>query len=123
MCACRRLQGHLRLREALSAFSLAAGGPDAGQWESQAELGEAFLAWSSWSYDGHVNAHANRSGLEKAFRHVQVVLHNQDNREHDVLDSDDYYQFHGGMTAAVRHYGFHPLPAWRCVFANRMKHA
>lgn len=78
---------------------------DSGQWESQAELGEAFLAWSSWSYDGHVNAHANRSGLEKAFRHVQVVLHNQDNREHDVLDSDDYYQFHGGMTAAVRRSG------------------
>jgi cobaltochelatase CobN len=29
-------------------------------------------------------------------------LHNQDNREHDLLDSDDYYQFQGGLTAAVR---------------------
>jgi cobaltochelatase CobN len=33
---------------------------------------------------------------------MQVVLHNQDNREHDLLDSDDYYQFQGGLTAAVR---------------------
>jgi cobaltochelatase CobN len=33
---------------------------------------------------------------------MQVVLHNQDNREHDILDSDDYYQFQGGLTAAVR---------------------
>jgi cobaltochelatase CobN len=30
------------------------------------------------------------------------VVHNQDNREHDLLDSDDYYQFEGGMTAAVK---------------------
>jgi cobaltochelatase CobN len=33
---------------------------------------------------------------------VDAVLHNQDNREHDLLDSDDYYQFEGGLTAAVR---------------------
>ena len=32
-----------------------------------------------------------------------MVVHNQDNREHDLLDSDDYYQFEGGLTAAVRH--------------------
>jgi len=30
------------------------------------------------------------------------VLHNQDNREHDLLDSDDYYQFEGGLALAVR---------------------
>jgi cobaltochelatase CobN len=33
---------------------------------------------------------------------MQIVLQNQDNREHDILDSDDYYQFQGGMTAAIR---------------------
>ena len=26
---------------------------------------------------------------------MQVVLHNQDNREHDLLDSDDYYHSRG----------------------------
>jgi cobaltochelatase CobN len=36
---------------------------------------------------------------------TQAVVQNQDNREHDLLDSDDYYQFQGGMTAAVRHFG------------------
>ena len=34
---------------------------------------------------------------------IEAVLHNQDNREHDLLDSDDYYQFEGGMSAAVEH--------------------
>ena len=34
---------------------------------------------------------------------MELVLHNQDNREHDLLDSDDYYQFEGGLAVAVRH--------------------
>ncbi len=33
-----------------------------------------------------------------------MVLQNQDNHEHDLLDSNDYYQFQGGMAAAVRHF-------------------
>ncbi len=32
---------------------------------------------------------------------VDAVVHNQDNREHDILDSDDYYQFQGGLAAAI----------------------
>ncbi|MEG4407788.1 cobaltochelatase subunit CobN [Microcoleus sp. MON2_D5] len=40
--------------------------------------------------------------FEKRLAQMQIVLQNQDNREHDILDSDDYYQFQGGMTAAIR---------------------
>jgi cobaltochelatase CobN len=81
---------------------------DSGQWESRSDLAEAFLAWSGWRYDSEgsdsspdVVAIADRVGLEERLGEVQVVLHNQDNREHDLLDSDDYYQFQGGLSAAV----------------------
>jgi len=89
---------------------------DSGQWESRSDLGEAFLQWSSWRYgpalesgaaggeepgQSGIEASPDRSGLEARLRQVQVVLHNQDNREHDLLDSDDYYQFQGGLSAAV----------------------
>jgi cobaltochelatase CobN len=40
--------------------------------------------------------------LKRRLKQLQIVLHNQDNREHDLLDSDDYYQFQGGLTVAVR---------------------
>ena len=33
---------------------------------------------------------------------MEVAIHNQDDREHDIFDSDDYFQFHGGMIATVR---------------------
>ena len=39
--------------------------------------------------------------LERRLARVEAVLHNQDNREHDLLDCDDYYQFEGGLAAAV----------------------
>jgi cobaltochelatase CobN len=45
---------------------------------------------------------ANPEAFEQRLKHMQIVLQNQDNREHDLLDSDDYYQFQGGLTAAVR---------------------
>ncbi|MFN5160509.1 MAG: cobaltochelatase subunit CobN, partial [Cyanobacteriota bacterium] len=84
---------------------------DSGQWEGREDLAEAFLQWSSWRYDGDgsgadpqgegLQIRADRAGLEQRLRQVQVVLHNQDNREHDLLDSDDYYPFQGGLRAAV----------------------
>ena len=74
---------------------------ESGQWEERNDLGEAFLEWSQWSYDGAGKPNKDREALVRSLRSVQVVLHNQDNREHDLLDSDDYYQFHGGLAAAV----------------------
>ena len=74
---------------------------DSGAWDSRADLGEAFLEWSQWRYGGSSEPSQDRTGLESALGRVQVVLHNQDNREHDLLDSDDYYQFHGGLSAAI----------------------
>ncbi|MBM5795694.1 MAG: cobaltochelatase subunit CobN, partial [Cyanobacteria bacterium M_surface_7_m2_037] len=83
---------------------------DSGEWESRADLAAAYLNWSSWRYEGLGGADgqgpglriaADRQGFEQRLAGVQVVLHNQDNREHDLFDSDDYYQFQGGLAAAV----------------------
>ena len=83
---------------------------DSGQWETRGDLAQAYLNWSQWRYDGEMGSggasqtlrsELDRQGLERRLREVQVVLHNQDNREHDLLDSDDYYQFQGGLSAAV----------------------
>jgi len=41
--------------------------------------------------------------MESAFRRIAVAAKNTDTREHDIADSDDYFQFHGGMVAMVRH--------------------
>lgn len=75
---------------------------DAQNWQTDEDLARAYINWSSYAYTGQGNSHSAPDAFEQRLRHLQIVLHNQDNREHDLLDSDDYYQFHGGLTAAVR---------------------
>ena len=72
-------------------------------WESDADLARAYVAWGGYAYGAGL---AGRGGARRVrdagSPRVEGVVQNQDNREHDILDSDDYYQFEGGMTAAVR---------------------
>jgi cobaltochelatase CobN len=75
---------------------------DSGAWRNADDLAEAFLRWGQWRHGSADRVAADRDGLEQRLRDVQMVLHNQDNREHDLFDSDDYYQFQGGLAAAVR---------------------
>ena len=70
-------------------------------WQGRADLAEAYLVWGGYAYGAGEEGRAERGLLEERLRSVEAVVQNQDNREHDLLDSDDYYQFEGGMTAAV----------------------
>ncbi|MBO6755415.1 MAG: cobaltochelatase subunit CobN [Roseibium sp.] len=74
---------------------------DEGIWAERADFAEAFLDWGGYAYGGRAAGVAARSGLADRLRSVDAVIHNQDNREHDLLDSDDYYQFEGGLAATV----------------------
>jgi cobaltochelatase CobN len=72
-------------------------------WQDDGDLADAFLGWSRWAYGAGGDGRAERGLLEARLADADAVLHNQDNREHDLLDSDDYYQFEGGLVLAVRH--------------------
>ncbi|MEJ8474367.1 cobaltochelatase subunit CobN [Roseibium algae] len=74
---------------------------DEGIWDERGDFAEAFLEWGGYAYGGGASGTAARSELETRLSGVDAVLHNQDNREHDLLDSDDYYQFEGGLAATV----------------------
>ena len=74
-------------------------------WEEKSDLAEAYLNWGGYAY-----GNSDKDGVQakNAFLHqlsnLEVVVQNQDNREHDLLDSDDYYQFQGGMSNAAQVY-------------------
>ena len=70
-------------------------------WEGRAELGDAYLEWGGYAYGAGREGVKDRAGFEARLSQVEAIVHNQDNREHDLLDSDDYYQFEGGAAAAV----------------------
>src|SRR5258708_24027374 len=75
---------------------------DRSAWGDSSELAEAVLVWGGWAY-----LPQSSDGVEavESFRRklagVELVLHNQDNLEQDLFDSSDYFEFHGGLAAAV----------------------
>ena len=77
------------------------GAIDGRLWQSRDDLAEVYLNWGGYAYGGSDEGTAAREQFAQRLSQVQAVLQNQDNREHDLLDSNDYYQFQGGMLAAV----------------------
>jgi len=75
---------------------------EAQNWNDDADLARAYINWSCYAYSGTKSGRSAPEAFAHRLKEMQIVLHNQDNREHDLLDSDDYYQFQGGLTAAVR---------------------
>lgn len=74
---------------------------DEGIWSSKADLAAAYVTWGAYVYGTHEHGRSDELSFKERLRKIEAVIHNQDNREHDLLDSDDYYQFEGGMSAAV----------------------
>jgi cobaltochelatase, CobN subunit len=70
-------------------------------WADKADLAEAYLEWGGYAYGAAQEGVQDRAGFEARLSEVEAIVQNQDNREHDLLDSDDYYQFEGGAAAAV----------------------
>jgi cobaltochelatase CobN len=75
---------------------------ETGHWRDVHDLASVFLEWGGYAYGRNSYGAEARAIFGERLKSVDVALHNQDNREHDIFDSDDYYQFHGGMVATIR---------------------
>jgi cobaltochelatase CobN len=89
-----------------------------GAWRTQADLAEVYLAWSGFAYGRDRHGDADPEAMRRRFAAIEIAVKNQDNREHDIFDSDDYLQDHGGMVAAVRALTGHAPKAWFGDSAN-----
>ncbi|ABU56773.1 cobaltochelatase subunit CobN [Roseiflexus castenholzii] len=75
---------------------------DAQNWERDADFARVYLTWGGYAYTATAQGIPAEKAFAAALSRVQVATKNQDTREHDIFDSDDYLQFHGGMIAAIR---------------------
>jgi cobaltochelatase CobN len=71
-------------------------------WRTDADLAAVYLAWGGYSYGRAGMGVPAEAAMRRRFAAIDVAVKNQDNREHDIFDSDDYLQDHGGMIATVR---------------------
>ena len=77
---------------------------DTGSWDTDEQLADAYRAFGGYAYASASAGEHAHGAFATRLATIDLVLQNQDNREHDLLDSNDYYQFQGGMAAAVRHF-------------------
>ncbi|HZD38198.1 MAG TPA: cobaltochelatase subunit CobN, partial [Actinomycetes bacterium] len=75
---------------------------DARNWRTQADLVEVYEVWGGYAYGRGLDGAAAGEAMRANLGRVGAVVKNVDTYEHDLLDSDDYFQYHGGMVAAVR---------------------
>ncbi|SDB80595.1 cobaltochelatase CobN [Raineyella antarctica] len=75
---------------------------EAGNWRTDADLAEVYSTWGGFAYGRDMDGRPAREDMEANYRRIQVAAKNVDTREHDIADSDDYFQYHGGMIATVR---------------------
>jgi cobaltochelatase CobN len=72
------------------------------EWEGDDDLAAVYTAWGGYSYGRAAMGAPAAEAMQRRFSLIEVAVKNQDNREHDIFDSDDYLQDHGGMIATIR---------------------
>jgi cobaltochelatase CobN len=75
---------------------------DSRDWRGDADLAEVYAVWGGYAYGRDLDGVRARPDMEAAYKRIAVAAKNVDTREHDIADSDDYFQYHGGMVATVR---------------------
>jgi cobaltochelatase CobN len=75
---------------------------DSSDWRGDADLADVYEAWGGYAYGRGLAGASAADAMRDCYARIEVAVKNVDNREHDILDSDDYYQYHGGMVATVR---------------------
>ncbi|MDQ1395252.1 MAG: cobaltochelatase CobN, partial [Acidimicrobiaceae bacterium] len=81
-------------------------------WRSDDDLAAVYMAWGGYSYGRAGMGVAAPEAMRRRFAAIEVAVKNQDNREHDIFDSDDYLQDHGGMVATIRALSGSQPKAW-----------
>ncbi len=75
---------------------------DARDWRGDADIAELYEAWGGYAYGRGLDGEPSRLAMRDCFSRIEIAVKNVDSQEHDILDSDDYFQYHGGMVATVR---------------------
>jgi cobaltochelatase CobN len=87
-------------------------------WRSDEDLAAVYIAWSGYAYGREGFGVPAEAAMKRRFAAIDVAVKNQDNREHDIFDSDDYLQEHGGMIATIRSLTGRDPKAWFGDSAN-----
>lgn len=71
-------------------------------WESWRDLSQVYTLWSAHGYSSRFHGQAMPELFRSQLSSVGMTIKNESSVEIDMLDSDDFYSYHGGLIACVR---------------------
>ncbi len=75
---------------------------DSKDWKNDSDLAKVYVVWGGYAYSSKNYGKKQHETFKRRLAAVDVAVKNTDTREYDMMDSDDFYAYHGGMIAAVR---------------------
>ena len=78
---------------------------ESGDWKTVEDLAEIYVTWGSYAYGRGMSGISMKDQFRHRFSKVGVTVKNMPDREIDLLDNDDVYQYLGGLNSFVRAYG------------------
>ena len=71
-------------------------------WESTEDLGRAYINWSSHAYGKNIHGEKLQKVFERRMESIDAAVKNISSFETDMLDSDDFYNYHSCLISAVK---------------------
>lgn len=75
---------------------------DNQNWENKGDLSNVYVRWGSHAYGENTEGVYMPDQFSQRLATLDVTIQNVNNRETNLLSSDDYNAYHGGMIAAVK---------------------
>ncbi|MCW4006368.1 MAG: cobaltochelatase subunit CobN [Candidatus Bathyarchaeota archaeon] len=75
---------------------------DSKNWKNQADLANIYVTWGGYAYGRKTYGAAVPEQFKQRLSQLNLTVKNDNTREYDILDSDDWYDAHGGMVSAVK---------------------
>lgn len=75
---------------------------EARNWQTVDDLGKVYVRWGAYAYGTKAKGEFLPERFSQRLATMEVTVKNEDNREVNLLHSDDFNAYHGGMVAAVR---------------------
>ncbi len=78
---------------------------DAKNWETEKDLADVYVRWGGHVFGGGARGVYQPELFKKRLAETDLTVKNEESHDMNILSSDDYNGFHGGMIAAIKSFG------------------
>ena len=71
------------------------------QWQTKEDLGDIYIRYSAHAYGRRCLGTQNPQFFRTLLSRMDVTVKNEDSREYDMMSCTDFYNYYGGLIAAV----------------------